>query len=80
MFYVYVLRSQKTEKFYIGQTQDISNRVLEHNNGKTISTRSGRPWVLVHTEVFATRSDAIKRERELKSKKSHQAIEILIQQ
>ena len=80
MYYVYILKSLKTEKFYIGQTHNIQNRVSEHNNGKTISTRSGRPWALVHSEEFETRMEAIQRERELKAKKSHRIIEILVRQ
>jgi len=37
MFYVYILRSEKTKKYYVGSTQDVANRLREHNNGETRS-------------------------------------------
>ncbi len=79
MFYVYILKSEKTGRFYIGHTQNIEIRLNEHNSGKSISTKSGIPWQLVHTEKFQTRSEAMKREREIKAKKNHKSIEFIIQ-
>ncbi len=66
-FYVYVLKSDSTGKSYIGYSKDLNNRVEEHNNGKSISTRHGRPWQLIYHEEFQSRSDAVKRELYFKS-------------
>jgi putative endonuclease len=63
MFYVYVLRSGKTGRRYVGSCEDLDNRVRRHNAGETKATRHGIPWKLVHTESFLTRREAVKKER-----------------
>ncbi len=78
MFYVYILLSEKTGKFYIGSTGDLEDRLFRHNSGWNKSTQSGRPWQLVYSEAFSTRSEAMKREKEIKSWKSHKRISELI--
>ncbi|MEW6714874.1 MAG: GIY-YIG nuclease family protein [Nitrospirota bacterium] len=45
-FFVYILKSEKNGRSYIGHTADLQKRLIEHNNGKSISTRSGKPWKL----------------------------------
>ena len=67
MFYTYILQSEKTEKYYIGFTKDIHERISRHNNGRSKATKSGIPWRLVYFEEFDTRSNVIKRELEIKS-------------
>ena len=66
---VYILQSQKTNKFYIGSshedTADI--RLKSHNSGKTRSTKFGRPWVIIHQESFSSYTEARKKELFLKS-------------
>lgn len=69
MFYTYVLKSQKTGKYYIGSTEDIERRVFEHNYGSTNSTRHQGPWELVHFEKYQERHDALVREKQIKSYK-----------
>ncbi len=68
MFKVYVLYSERYDKIYIGQTQDIQNRMLWHNElsekGYTIKYR---PWKVVYTEDFETRTEALRREKQLKT-------------
>ena len=44
-FGVYILESQKNNRYYIGSTDNIERRIVEHNIGKVISTRNTRPWV-----------------------------------
>jgi putative endonuclease len=78
MFYVYVFKSEKDGSFYIGQTGDRDKRVAAHNEGRSRWTKSKRPWMLVYSERYPTRSEAVKRERYLKSLKSHVEIEKLI--
>ncbi len=66
---IYVLWSQSNGKFYVGSSrQDSANYRLEsHNSAKTRSTKSGRPWILIHEEIFPSFRDARKRENFLKS-------------
>ena len=77
MFYTYVLKSVKSGKFYIGSTADLVDRLIRHNSGRSKYTKSERPWELYYKEEFTTRSEAMSRERELKSWKSHVRIEKL---
>ena len=77
--FVYILFSESANRFYIGATQDIAQRLQRHNTGASKSTKSGRPWVVVHTEEFLSKSEALKREIQIKKKKSRIYIEWLIQ-
>ncbi|MCY1633173.1 GIY-YIG nuclease family protein [Marinifilum sp. D737] len=77
-YFVYILKSKKTERYYIGYTSDIVCRLEKHNAGATTSTRSGRPWELLYYEEFQEKKLAILREREIKKKKSRVYIEALI--
>ena len=70
MYFLYVLQSTTTGRFYIGSTGDLANRLAEHNAGENPSTRRERPWIVVHTEAFASRSLAVRREREIKGWKN----------
>ncbi len=68
MYYTYVLYSEKYNKIYIGQTNNLEIRFLYHNKlahkGYTVKFR---PWTIAFYEVFDTRKEAIKRENFLKS-------------
>jgi putative endonuclease len=66
-YFIYVLKSETTDSSYVGHTSNLEKRLVEHNNGKSISTRCKRPWRLVYKEEFPTRSKAISRERYFKS-------------
>jgi putative endonuclease len=66
-YFLYVLRSEATGSSYVGHTSNLEKRLAEHNNGKSLSTRGKRPWRLVHTEEYTTRSQAASRERYFKS-------------
>jgi putative endonuclease len=72
MFYVYVLRSLKNNYRYIGQTNNLEKRLLEHNEGMTKSIRFQIPFVLEYSETFETRIEAIRREKFLKSGKGRE--------
>jgi putative endonuclease len=68
MFTVYVLYSKSYDKIYIGFTSDLEQRLLSHNElGKKGWTIKFRPWHLIHTEEFPLKSDAMKREKQLKT-------------
>lgn len=79
MYYVYILKSRQTGKLYKGSTEDISQRLQEHNNGENTSTRAGRPWHLVYYEAFTSKRDAIREERFLKSGRGRDRIKYLLQ-
>jgi len=72
MFYVYVLKSKKDENLYIGSTNDLRRRLLEHNKGKVKSTKSRLPFEIRYYESFFTEEDA--RQRELSLKKNGNAL------
>lgn len=66
MFYIYILKSKKDSKLYIGSTNDLKRRLLEHNKGKVRSTKSRAPFVLKYYEAFSIEDDARHREWSLK--------------
>jgi len=69
MYTVYVLLSKSTGRFYTGQTSDLPRRLLEHQSGLARYTRNRGPWELVFSEEYATRAEAMTRERFFKSGK-----------
>ena len=69
MYFVYILRSLKDSRYYIGQTENLDERFKKHNAGQVISTKNRRPFDLIRREIFATRGEARKRENYLKSLK-----------
>jgi putative endonuclease len=73
-FSVYILRSERSGRLYIGQTNDIERRLVEHESGVTASTRGKGPWELLHSKEFSTRHDAMSFEHKLKSWKSRTRI------
>ena len=66
MYYLYVLKSLKDEKLYIGSTNDLRRRLSEHNNGLNRSTKARRPFELRYYEAYANGHNARKREYSLK--------------
>ena len=61
-YYVYILYSQKRQKYYVGQTNNVISRLLRHNNGYVKSTKSGLPWKLLLTiNVESSRSNEIRK-------------------
>jgi putative endonuclease len=77
-FYVYILRSKLDGSYYIGYTTDMGRRLDEHNNGLSRYTSKKIPWELVYTEQFQKKSEALKRERFLKSQRNRSFYERLI--
>jgi putative endonuclease len=67
MFHIYVLRSERTGRRYVGSCEDLKERLHRHSTGQAPATKAGRPWNLVHSETFATRPEAVRRERFLKT-------------
>lgn len=67
MYYVYILKSVKFDKFYIGQTNDMVERLRRHNAGMEKFTSIYRPWKLVGYITKETRSEAMILETKLKN-------------
>lgn len=66
MFYVYCLKSEKDDSVYIGYTNDLKRRLVEHNLGKSFSTKNKIPFKLVYYEAYSSQSDAKYCEKNLK--------------
>lgn len=66
MYYIYVLKSLLNGDMYIGYSTNLKIRFGAHNYGKVKSTKAYRPWVLVYYEAYRAKSDATKREKQLK--------------
>ncbi len=70
LYFVYIIYSASRDRYYTGHTDNLVRRIDQHNCGYSSSTKSGIPWQLMYTEEFQTRNEAMKREYEIKSKKS----------
>jgi putative endonuclease len=64
--FVYILRSLKDKKYYIGETSNVKARLLFHNSGRQRLTKRRIPFVLILTETFTSRAEALKREKQIK--------------
>ncbi len=67
MFYTYVLHSKAEDKLYVGWTSDLRYRLKQHQDGKVNATKDGRPFELIYYEASMLKSDAISREKSLKT-------------
>ena len=76
MYYVYILISLKDKRFYIGLTSALRQRKKDHDNGKVESTRHRRPLKLICYECYPTRTEALRREKYLKSNDGRKEIRI----
>ena len=78
MYSVYILYSESRKKYYIGSTGELQRRVSQHNSSRYGFTAVGRPWRLVYSAEYLTKTEALRREHYLKSMKSSRFIENLI--
>jgi putative endonuclease len=67
VFYVYVLRSETDSGLYIGYSADLRKRFEQHSQGNSFATSHRGPWKLIYYEAYLEQSDALGRERYLKS-------------
>ncbi len=76
---VYIIKSIKTSRYYIGETDKLNKRILHHNNKElnTNTTKSGIPWELYHRIECDSRIQSRKIERHIKRMKSRNYIENL---
>lgn len=83
-YHVYILHSNKLQRFYVGQTINLDRRLDEHNKGKSSYTSTGTPWILLWsttksslsgTEILERKLKNLSRERKVKfMKKYHEGI------
>ena len=66
MFYVYIIYSKSLDQYYIGHTNNLKRRYIEHNSGKSVYTSRANDWKLTYFEAFVSRKLAMNRERKLK--------------
>ncbi|MBI5734166.1 MAG: GIY-YIG nuclease family protein [Candidatus Kerfeldbacteria bacterium] len=78
MYCVYIIKSQKTEEYYIGSTGCLDDKIKRHNSGRSKATQKGRPWSTILIEKYKTRAEALKREAQIKSYHGGKAFKKLI--
>ena len=66
---LYILESLKDFSHYVGISKDATLRLIEHNSGKTKSTKKKMPWIIIYTEQHKDIKSAREREKYLKSYK-----------
>jgi len=81
MYYLYILQSEKTVVYYVGQTNDLDRRLIEHNTPQgTKFTNRHSPWGLKASfEIGEDRSLSLKIEHHIKKQKSKKYIKELIE-
>jgi putative endonuclease len=66
MYFVYILKSIRYKRFYIGYTNNLINRIKEHNSGLSAATKPYLPWQIVYYEAYRVGAEARHREHNLK--------------
>ncbi len=75
MFYtVYILYSSTSNKIYIGQSSNMVERFHSHNIYGKGWTKRFRPWIVIYTQHFTDKKQALLREKQLKSGKGREWI------
>ncbi len=67
-YFVYIIWSEKLSRFYVGSTQNLKNRLDEHNCGEGNFTSKGIPWKLIWTTELEKRADVVELENRIKKR------------
>jgi putative endonuclease len=78
MWFTYIIYSKSHDRYYVGYSQNPATELERHNLGGMPATRRHKPWQLVYTEKYPGEQDALRRSREIKSKRSKSYIEQLL--
>jgi putative endonuclease len=78
MYSVYIIYSEKIDKFYIGYSANLNDRILKHNRSNKGFSSTGQPWALIYSETFEDKKSAMTREKQLKKWKNRNRIIDLI--
>ncbi len=68
MYWTYILYSQILNKYYVGSTSDLKQRLSDHNTGRSHYTARGKPWELVYSTEITTNTEALQLENRIKRK------------
>ncbi len=79
-FYVYILQSKTDKHLYFGFTNNIWNRLKQHNAGNVQSTRPRRPFELIFFEAYLNKYDALRREKYFKTTKGKTTIRTMLKE
>ncbi len=74
----YIIYSPALDKYYLGSTGNLEERLRKHNSNHKGFTGKADDWTIVYTEEFVTKTEAYRRERSVKSWKSRKKIEELV--
>lgn len=78
MYSVYILFSEKLDKYYIGSSHDPEKRLYYHNSGRKGWTKTGVPWKMLYRKDFVDKKKAMEKERYIKKQKDRKFVEQLI--
>jgi putative endonuclease len=79
MYFVYVLYSPSSNKTYTGFSNDVDRRLFEHNVSETKGfTLRYRPWILIHSESFELKMEAMKREKFFKTGQGRELLKVIV--
>ncbi len=78
MYFAYILYSIIKNKYYVGSCKDVNKRLVKHNTNHAGFTGKTGDWAIKWTEEYSSKTDALKRERQIKAWKSRRMIEKLI--
>jgi putative endonuclease len=78
MYYVYIIESLESKRYYIGQTNNLKARIERHNNGRNLSTKAYLPWELKWWKEYETRAEAIMIEKKIKGIKKRDGIKSFV--
>ncbi len=77
MYYVYIIFSNSTNKFYTGSTENIESRLAHHNGAYNRSTKQGIPWEIVKIFSTANRTEALILENKIKKRGANRFLQDL---
>jgi putative endonuclease len=79
-YFIYILFSKALNKYYVGSTSNIDERLKKHLSNHKGYTSMAKDWEIVYTESFDDRTSALVREKQIKRWKSRKMIEHLIKE
>ena len=79
-YYVYVLYNKPKNFIYIGYSEDLIQRIKEHNNGFSKSTKAYKPLTLIHYEAYRNKKDAKRREEYLKTNRGRTTLMTMLKE
>ena len=78
--YIYLIQSKKTGQLYKGYTTDLKKRLVEHNRGLNFSTKTQKPWEIIHYEAYLDERDAKRREKYLKTSQGMRLLQRMLKE